>query len=173
MNRVATFFKVSCEQFTKDWKDTFGEVYSNEEIKEIYDNVKIPVRATKGSAGYDFFSPGHIILEPGKSIKIPTGIRCSIVGDWFLSIFPRSGQGFKYGLRLANTTGIIDSDYLLSDNEGHIMIKFLNDSCINKTIDIAAGQGVAQGIFMPFGLTFDDDVIEMRNGGFGSTTKRE
>lgn len=172
-NRVAAFTKVSRKQFFKDWKETFREEYSDEKIKEIYDNIKIPTRGTKGSAGYDFFAPVHIILEPGKSFKIPTGIRCSIMGDWFLGIFPRSGQGFKYGIKLSNTTGIIDSDYFSSDNEGHIMIKFLNDSCIGKAVDIPVGQGMAQGIFLPYGLTFDDNVTDVRNGGFGSTTKRE
>ena len=77
----------------------------------------------------------------------------------------------KYRLQLNNTVGIIDSDYFNSDNEGHIFIKITNDSNENKTVELNAGQGFAQGIFMPFGLVEDDDTTDQRNGGFGSTTK--
>ena len=86
-------------------------------------------------------------------------------------IYPRSGLGFKYRLQLNNTVGVIDSDYFNSDNEGHIFIKMTNDSNEGKIVDVKAGQGIAQGIFMQYGIVEDDDVNETRNGGFGSTTK--
>ena len=70
-----------------------------------------------------------------------------------------------------NTVGIIDSDYFFSDNEGHIFMKITNDSNEGKTVEVPAGTGFAQGIFMQYGVTIDDDVTEVRNGGFGSTTK--
>jgi dUTP pyrophosphatase len=70
-----------------------------------------------------------------------------------------------------NTVGVIDSDYFYSDNEGHIFIKITNDTNEGKVVDVASGQGFAQGIFMTYGVTVDDDVTEQRNGGFGSTTK--
>ena len=70
-----------------------------------------------------------------------------------------------------NTVGIIDSDYFNSDNEGHIFIKMTNDSNEGKTVEVAAGTGFAQGIFMQYGITEDDDAEGIRNGGFGSTTK--
>ena len=63
------------------------------------------------------------------------------------------------------------SDYFYSDNEGHIFIKMTNDSNEGKVVDVQAGQGIAQGIFMTYGITEDDDATETRNGGFGSTTK--
>ena len=72
---------------------------------------------------------------------------------------------------LANGVGIIDSDYYNSDNEGHIMAKLTNDGNEGKTIDIEEGKGYMQGIFVPYGITEDDDAIGIRNGGFGSTTK--
>ena len=87
-----------------------------------------------------------------------------------LKIYPRSGLGFKYRLQLNNTVGIIDSDYFYSDNEGHIFIKITNDSNEEKTVQVAAGTGFAQGIFLEYGITEDDDTEAMRNGGFGSTT---
>ena len=90
---------------------------------------------------------------------------------WVLKIYPRSGLGFKYRLQLNNTVGIIDSDYYYSDNEGHIMIKITNDSKDGKTVEIRAGEGFAQGIFVEYGITYDDEANEERNGGFGSTTR--
>lgn len=173
LNRVAEFRKVSYKQFLKDWKDVFGDNYSDDEIAEIYDRIRKPERGTRGSAGYDFFTPITIALEPGETIKIPTGIKVGMLNGYVLTIFPRSGLGFKYGCRLSNTVGIIDSDYVYSDNEGHIMVKLINDSSIKKTIEIPAGTGMAQGIFLPYGITFDDNATTERNGGFGSTTKGE
>ena len=169
MNRIAKFEKVSEVRFIADWLDTFGGVET--EAKKIYEELKLPKRATKGSAGYDFYSPLTFTLKPGETIKIPTGIRASMREDYVLMVFPRSGLGFKFRLQLNNTVGIIDSDYYYSDNEGHIFIKVTKDSNEGKVLELAAGNGFAQGIFLPFGITEDDEVTEIRNGGFGSTTK--
>ena len=166
MKRIARFEKVSPKQFADAWQDSFGVV------ENVYEELKLPARATKGSAGYDFFSPLDFTLNPGESIKIPTGIRVFIKDGWVLKIYPRSGLGFKYRLQLNNTVGIIDSDYYYSDNEGHMFIKITNDSKENKTISIKKGDAFAQGIFVEYGITYDDDVIDIRNGGFGSTSKR-
>lgn len=178
--RIAKFEKVTYEQFFKDMMDTFGMLDNT--IEETYNNIKLPRRATAGSAGYDFFSPVDFELKPGETIKIPTGIRCEMNNDWVLQIFPRSGLGFKYRCQLDNTVGIIDSDYFYSDNEGHIFIKITNDTKVKyddyiadigkmprKKIEIKQGEGFAQGIFLPYGLTVDDDCTGVRNGGFGST----
>ena len=167
MQKVAQFYKVSFEQFQEGWQDAFGQSVS----VEVYDAVNLPRRATVGSAGYDFYSPLTFSLAPGETIKIPTGIRVEISEGWVLMLYPRSGLGFKYRLQLNNTVGIIDSDYFYSDNEGHIFIKITNDSNEGKTVTVEAGQGFAQGLFMPFGITVDDEVSAMRNGGFGSTTR--
>jgi dUTP pyrophosphatase len=168
MKRIAKFDKVSFEQFKKDYGDCFG-VISNETIFAIYDSIKLPKRATKGSAGYDFYSPISFTLLPGETIKIPTGIRAEMEEDWVLKLYPRSGLGFKYRLQLNNTVGIIDSDYFYSDNEGHIMAKITNDSNEGKTVEISVGMGFIQGIFLEYGITTDDDAQGIRNGGFGST----
>ena len=170
MKRIAKFHKVSFEQFAKDWKDTF-EQYSEEEICNIYDSLKLPKRATTGSAGYDFYAPVDVTMKPGEIVKIPTGIRVEMEEGWVLKCYPRSGLGFKFRLQLNNTVGIIDSDYFFSDNEGHIFAKLTNDTREDKTIQIPAGTGFMQGIFMEYGITEDDEVEDIRNGGFGSTTK--
>lgn len=170
MERVAKFYKVSFQQYKEAYIDTYGDA-SDETIKKVYDEIKLPVRATTGSAGYDFFAPMDFSLQPSETAKIPTGIRAQIKEGWVLQIYPRSGLGFKFRLQLNNTVGIIDSDYFNSDNEGHIFVKITNDTNEGKTVSVESGKGFAQGIFMPFGITEDDDVDEIRNGGFGSTTK--
>ena len=170
MQRIAKFEKVSFEQFKEGFIDCFGEK-SESEIKEIYENLKLPRRATSGSAGYDFFAPVEVSLKPGETIKVATGIRARMEENWVLKLYPRSGLGFKYRLQLNNTVGIIDSDYYYSDNEGHIFAKITNDSNEGKSVIIEAGTGFMQGIFLEYGITEDDDATAVRNGGFGSTTK--
>ena len=170
MQRIAKFHKVSIRQFQQDWVDTFGKE-GIEQVEKIYENIKLPKRATAGSAGYDFYAPKDVVLSPGKTMKIPTGIRVEMEHGWVLKCYPRSGLGFKYRLQLNNTVGIIDSDYFYSDNEGHIFAKITNDSNEKKVVEIKAGEGFMQGIFVEYGITVDDDVTEVRNGGFGSTTK--
>lgn len=167
---TAKFYKVSYEQFEEGFLD-YNANASKEIIHNIYNELKLPKRATKGSAGYDFYTPIDVYLKPGETLKIPTGIRCEMNERWVLMIYPRSGLGFKYRLQLNNTVGVIDSDYFYSDNEGHISIKITNDSNEGKIVDVKKGQGIAQGIFMQYGIVEDDDVSELRNGGFGSTTR--
>lgn len=172
MNRIAQFEKVSFEQFLSDFIDTFDWFEHSKSsnidlLMQIWNNIKLPKRATVSSAGYDFVSPIDFELNPGEEIKIPTGIRCKIDSDWVLTIHPRSSLGFKYQIGLANTTGIIDSDYYNSDNEGHIMVKLINRG--NKVFSSKEGYKIVQGIFMPYGITVDDNTNRERTGGFGST----
>lgn len=173
MKKIAKFEKVSFEQFKKDWLDTFDRALTDEDLLEIYDNIQLPKRATRGSAGYDFKSPLDFTLAPGSSIKIPTGIRCKIDEGWVLKCYPRSGLGFKFRIRLFNTVAVVDSDYFYSDNEGHIFIKLANETNEGKLVKIKQGEGFAQGVFVEYGITVDDEEYEkeIRNGGFGSTTK--
>lgn len=169
MKRIAKFHKVSFEQFSEGWIDTFGET-SKEELERKYEAIKLPRRATSGSAGYDFFSTVSCNLGPQETIKVPTGIRVEMEENWVLKLYPRSGLGFKYRLQLNNTVGIIDSDYFYSDNEGHIFAKITNDSNENKTVTFEEGMAFMQGIFIEYGITMDDDVTTVRNGGLGSTS---
>ncbi len=170
MRRIARFHKVSFERYLEDWQGLFG--YEPQSvIRERYEKIDLPRRATKGSAGYDFFSPQQFSLEPGKTITIPTGIRVEMEEGWVLKCYPRSGLGFKFRLQLNNTVGIIDSDYFYSDNEGHIFVKLTNDSNEGKIVNVNAGVAFMQGIFVEYGITYDDEVEEVRNGGLGSTTK--
>lgn len=191
MKRIAQFEKVSRERFIKDWIRTFYSDRVNtdvnisidwisdltqadekliDEIIAIYNGIKLPRRATMGSAGYDFFTPVGFSLKPGEMILIPTGIRVRIEEGWVLKCYPRSGLGFKFRLQLNNTVGIIDGDYYYSDNEGHIFCKLTNDGKEGKTVTLDKGAGFMQGIFVEYGITYDDDAADIRNGGFGSTS---
>ncbi len=158
MEKIAKFFTVSEKEFLS--------AYENATIKDVI----LPKRATVGSAGYDFFAPFSFSLKSGETIKIPTGVRVKINPGWVLCIFPRSSLGFKYRLTLNNTVGIIDSDYFFADNEGHIFIKMTN--CGDTELSVEKGKAFAQGVFMPFGITVDDDATGERTGGMGSTDKK-
>lgn len=170
MKRIAQFFKVSPENYLQAVKEDFPQ-YTDADIRDIYEAIQLPERATRGSAGYDFFAPFAFSLPPGATIKIPTGIRVKMEEDWVLKLYPRSGLGFKYRLQLNNTVGIIDSDYYYSDNEGHIFTKITNDSNEGKVLEVPSGSGFMQGIFLEYGITWDDDAKGIRNGGFGSTSE--
>jgi len=163
MHKIAQFMKVSRPQFEADWDFS---------VPCPYDEIILPRRGTSGSAGYDFYSPVDFTLAPGEFIKIPTGIRARIDDGWVLAIFPRSGQGFKFRLQLYNTVGVIDADYFGAANEGHIHIKIVNANEEGKILSVKQGEAFAQGIFLPFGITVDDDASEIRTGGFGSTDRR-
>lgn len=162
------FEKVSLNQFIKDVKSCAPGL-NDSDYELMYNALKIPKRATTGSAGYDFFAPFSFQLKAGESIKVPTGIRILLDNDKFLAIYPRSGLGFKYKLQLWNGVAIIDSDYYNSDNEGHIFIKLYNDSPEGKTLLIEQGEAFAQGIIQQFYKVDGDNVNTIRKGGIGST----
>ena len=170
MERIAQFEKVSLSQFLEDWHE-FSPETGSAEAEKIYESIQMPRRATKGSAGYDFRAPVAFELAPGAEIRIPTGIRAKMDAGYVLMLFPRSSLGFRYRLQLNNTVGIIDSDYYSARNEGHIWCKLTNDTHEGKTVSLSAGDGMVQGIFLPFGITLDDEAEGERVGGFGSTDR--
>lgn len=165
MNTVAKFEKVSFDEYYKTIKPLLPSDWTDEEIKQSWEDIELPTRATSGSAGYDFHAPVGFTVAPRAPVIVPTGIRVKIADGWLLMCAPRSGLGFKHGVSLANTIGVIDADYYHSDNEGHIMAKIYAKS----QVEIEYGQKFMQGIFLPFGITEDDEVTAERNGGFGST----
>ena len=155
-------------------RDNIRELLEEWEIEEEYLNIKLPKRGTTHSAGYDFFAPFSFTLKPGETILIPTGIRAMIDEDKYLAVHSRSGLGFKYRLQLDNITGIIDSDFFETSNEGHIMLKMTNCSTDKtKILSVNRGDGICQGIISQYFLTEDDDLDckQERTGGFGSTNK--
>ena len=157
MKKIAQFFKVSEKEFLKNG------------TPRQFANIILPKRATRGSAGYDFFLTDDLCLDPGQTVKIATGVRVKIEEGWVLKIYPRSSLGFKYRLTMDNTVGIIDSDYFNAENEGHIFIKMTN--CGQSRLSLTAGTAFAQGVFNEYGITVDDCCDAERTGGLGSTDK--
>lgn len=170
---MSKFEKVSYKQFANAMFDYLGVEpdYNNKTIREMYFNLKLPKRATKHSAGYDFFAPFSFSLPYGKNIKIPTGIKAQIDDGYVLMEYIRSSVGFKYGVSLSNGTGIIDGDYYNNEgNEGQIFIKLSNnDSTFKRDLSINIGEAFCQGIFLPYGTAEDDETNGIRKGGIGST----
>ena len=159
---IAKFSHVSAAQ----WAETAGERAPQALPLE---EIPLPRRATAGSAGYDFTAPADTVIPAGGSALIPTGIRAEMEPGWVLVLFPRSSLGFRYGIRLSNTAGIIDSDYAFAKNEGHIMVKLRNPS--DDPVLIRQGERFCQGIFLPYGTAEEDGSFISRQGGFGSTGK--
>lgn len=173
--RIAEFYKVSFSEYERTYRERVDKNISDEALRKIYEDIRIPARATVGSAGYDFSAPFDFTLAPMNEIYIPLGIRVKMDTGWVLQLFPRSGLGTKYRLQLNNTTGIIDSDYFDTENEGHMMCTVANCSFDKeKILEIKKGDGLMQGVFLQYGITLSDDesMLNKRVGGFGSTDKK-
>jgi dUTP pyrophosphatase len=162
MEKVAKFYKISSSQWIHDVKV--------DENATMLEEIPMPTRSSIGSAGYDIHTPYEFTLKPGEDINIPTGLKCQMKDGWFLMAVPRSGLGFKFYTRLANTVGIIDSSYYNNDsNEGHMWVKLRNEG--DKDLVVNKHDRICQMIFVPFGITEDDEVTTERTGGFGSSGK--
>lgn len=143
-----------------------------EKCKGYEDIATIPKRATKGSAGYDFYNTDKEIIIPAHgTIKIATGIKAYMDDDIVLMLYVRSSVGIKQNIVLANGTGIIDSSYVDNiNNEGNIIMALYNMS--DKDQIIKPYERVMQGVFVKYYTTEDDNVTEERTGGIGSTGRK-
>lgn len=142
----------------------------NENSRKKTDKYILPLRCSKNSAGYDFSSPIEVIIPPQTKMLIWTNIKAYMQSDEFLSLHVRSSIGIKKGLRLANITGIIDSDYYSNiDNDGNIGICLFNDT--NYEVTIVEGERIAQGIFTKYLISDNCNTEDERQGGIGSTNK--
>lgn len=168
LKRIAKFEKVSFEQFKDDLIST-SEDFKQLDIEGMYNDIKLPTRSTSHSAGYDISIPYGMELDPGETIKIPTGIRCYMDNNYVMLVYVRSSVGIKKRCVLLNGTGVIDSDYYNADNEGHMFIALKNNG--NKSVTFEAGDRICQAVFVPFGITVDDNSDGVRTGGIGSTNK--
>lgn len=137
-------------------------------------NINLPERKTKYSAGYDIEAAEDVIIPSFKKganpTLIKTGLKAYMQDDEYLMLCNRSSNPKKKGLILANSVGIIDKDYYGNpDNDGHIMFAFYNIK--DEDITIKKGEAIGQGVFSKY-LVVDDDISEgVRTGGFGSTDK--
>lgn len=136
--------------------------------------INIPIRKTAHSAGYDVEAAEDCLIpafKPGiKPTLVKTGIKAYMQSDEMLCLYNRSSNPGKKGLILANSVGIVDSDYYGNpDNDGHIMFAFFNVK--DEDIEIKKGDAIGQAIFQKFLISDDDNATGERLGGFGSTNK--
>ena len=164
---MTKFEKISEEQWVKDNKQWVKDT----KLEGAFEKVILPRRGTAHSAGYDFYAPYEVVLRPNETAVIKTGVKCALEDGDVLMLYPRSSMGFKYGLQLVNTVGIIDADYYNNpSNEGHIMIGIKNTGI--RTVVIDRGERFAQGVIVGYKITDDDNPMsEVRKGGIGSTNK--
>ena len=152
------FEKISFKQFKNDIGDN----------EELYNNYSLPERKTKNAGGYDIASLMEFDLKPGDSIVVPTGVKYISEPDEILMIVIRSSLGFKQGIKLANQVGIVDADYYNNEsNEGHIFLKLENTG--KNTFSVKIGDRIAQGIFIKYLIADEEEILEERKGGIGST----
>lgn len=167
------FEKVSFEAFKRDVHDYYGGM-PDDEIKEIYDNIVLPERKTKYSAAYDVATPLSVLILPGQSMVIPTGIKAVFAEEemetWCLKLYARSSIGIKDRVIVTNAVGIIDSDYQFAENDGDMMLALTNIGSTEKMY--RPGHRICQAIFEIHGITSDDAAFGARTGGLGSTSAR-
>ena len=155
------FEKISLEEFHKNYSE-------NEDI--YYNNLSMPKRGSKYSAGYDIAVPWDIDLPARSTVKIPTLLKVCMEDDEVVLIDIRSSLGFKHNVRLCNTVAVIDKDYYNCEaNEGHIFLKLYNPN--DYDLHFTEGERIAQAIFVKYLITDDDVAEDERIGGTGSTGK--
>ena len=160
---MARFFeKISYDQFVKDVTDD----------RMLYDSIELPKRSTKKSAGYDIKSIESGIIKPGEYKRFKTGLKVSMNDDEVLYIYSRSSLGYKHGVTMVNSVGVIDADFYNNiDNEGHFSVCLINQG--ESDFEVKIGDRIAQGVFMKY-LTVDneEEIENVRTGGFGSTNEK-
>ena len=165
------FEKVKFEAFRNDMAMYRPINFMNGDVEKAYEGIKIPVRKTKYSAGYDVCTPVDVVLPSGQRRVIPTGIKAVFSEDemesWHLQMYVRSSVGIKDGVVLTNGTGVIDPDYFMGENDGDMMLALMNTS--EKLVKYKAGDRICQAVFVLHGITSDDAATGDRTGGIGST----
>lgn len=147
---------------------TRGFEFISKKHKKFGDDVQLPLRGSKTSAGYDFYSNEDKTLIHGEKYVFWTDIKAYMMPDEVLKIYIRSSFAIKKGLILKNQTGIIDSDFYSNiDSDGNIGICLKNDS--ESTIQVEKGDRIAQGIFTPFLISDNCNSEKDRKGGIGSS----
>lgn len=139
-----------------------------DDMRRTDGEVILPERASEFSAGYDFFSPINITIQPNESKLIFTDVKAKFNENEVLMLFVRSSMG-KHPVVLSNGTGIIDADYYYGDSDGNIGFRLLNLG--NKPYVIKMGDRIGQGVLLPY-LTFENgNTDKKRIDGFGSSGK--
>lgn len=168
------FEKVSFEAFERDMMQYRPMSFLGGEAKEAYENIRLPERKTMYSCGYDVRIPVSIVIAPGHSVVVPTGIKAVMSADemktWCLKLYARSGIGIKDKVVITNAVGLIDSDFQFAENDGDMLIALTNMS--DETKRYEAGDRICQAVFEIYGITADDKAVGERTSGVGSTGRK-
>ena len=144
------------------------EIVKDDAIMYGVKDITLPKRGTKYAAGYDFYSPIDVVVEPHSKQIIFSNVKADMNEDEFLMLVPRSSMG-KKDISIANTVGIIDKDYYSNPtNDGNIGIFIKNNG--DQPFEIKKGDRLVQAVFLKY-LTTDDDNVDdrVRQGGYGTT----
>lgn len=136
-------------------------------IKKLLPTAITPTYGTDGAACFDLYADQDVFVLPGQAATVNTNLAFEVPNGWVMKLYSRSGLGFKHGIRLANTTGIIDSDY-----RGHVPVRLHNDSVLSYMV--RRGDRIAQALLTPAFRVEFEEVDELSDtargeGGFGST----
>ena len=134
------------------------------------EEYRLPQKGSKKAAGYDFFNPEEVTIQPHTVTYVKTGIKALFPDDMVLLLFNRSSNPKKKNLILINGVGVVDADYYNNeDNEGEIAFAFYNISAVPVTLKKKKKLG--QGMFTNYKdvTNYTEEDVEERKGGFGST----
>lgn len=136
-------------------------------IKLLSDSARVPTYGTAGAACFDLYAADTVAVAPGRRVSVKTDVAFEVPEGYVLKLYSRSGHGFKHGVRLANGTGIVDSDY-----RGHVPVCLHNDG--NQPFIVELGDRVAQAMIVPVPRVEFQVVDELSEtvrgeGGMGST----
>ena len=138
-------------------------------VKRLSDSAQVPTYGSAGAACFDLYADDTLAIAPGRAGTIKTSVSFDIPSGYVMLVFSRSGHGFKNGVRLVNSVGVVDSDY-----RGEVMVRLKNEG--SEPFLVTLGDRVAQAMLLPverFELVETDDVgiTERGTAGFGSTGK--
>lgn len=162
--------KLNTTRKIRGFKPIAKRIRGFEVVSRMETPVTLPTRGSVHSAGYDIYAYDNYEIKPKQLVLIRTGVKAYMPSDEYLDLRVRSSLGIKRQLMLATGASVIDSDYYNNEeNEGEIMVVLYNYG--DTTQHISAGERIVQGIFTKYFLIDNDDTIDQRIGGTGSTNK--
>ncbi len=140
-------------------------------VKRLKDKAILPTYGSLEAAGADLYAclEQDVVIEPGKTAFIPTGLAMEIPKGYAGLIYARSGLACKQGLAPANKVGVVDSDY-----RGEFIVALHNHG--NEAKTVAHGDRIAQLVITPVLTGVFEECQDLTDtdraaGGFGSTGK--
>lgn len=147
------------------------EIMDTVRVKKLKPNAVLPTYGSAEAAGADLYAclESSVVIQPGESAFIPTGLSMELPKGYAGLIYARSGLACKRGLAPANKVGVVDSDY-----RGEFIVVLYNHGSVPQ--EISHGERIAQLVITPVFTPGFTEVAELTDtersaGGFGSTGK--